>query len=257
MSTPTWDPGQYLRYGDERLRPALELLDRIDQPAPLLVHDVGCGTGQITRIMAERWPEARVVGSDTSTEMLAEAAAIPSRVEWQERDVREWAPDGPLDVVYSNAVLHWVPDHDTTILRLLRSLRPGGQLAIQMPSSWHEPSHRLMRQTLASLDLGSPALRAHYSRQNVATPEHYAALLAEAEDLDLWATRYYQQMTGDDPVLEWVKGTALRPILEELTGDARTRFLDAYTAELRRAYPPGPGGVTVYRFPRLFIVARR
>ncbi len=257
MNTPTWDPDQYMRYADQRLRPALDLLDRIDVSAPQTVHDVGCGTGQIARIMTERWPEARVVGSDTSDEMLAEAAATPSRVTWRKLDVRDWAPGEPVDVIYANAVLHWVPDHDPTILDLYRSLRPGGRLAIQMPLSWHEPSHRLMRETLAVLDVGSPALRAHYERQNVAAPEHYAALLDEADGLDLWVTRHYQRMTGEDPVLEWVEGTALRPILEELEGATLRKFLAAYSEALRRAYPPGPREITVYPFPRLFIVARR
>ena len=257
MDQPTWDPGQYHRFGDHRLRPALELFARVDLAAPGIVHDVGCGRGEIARLAAERWPGARVIGSDTSPEMLAAAAAEPSRVEWVRGDVRDWNPSEPPDLIYSNAVLHWVEGHEELFSALLRSLAPGGVLACQMPLSWSEPSHVLMRQALAARSLGSAELRGRYERPPVAEPAWYYDLLTQlGASVDLWVTRYYQQLSGDDPVLEWVKGTALRPILEGLPPDEFDVFLADYREALRKAYPPAVDGTTLYPFPRLFIVAR-
>lgn len=252
-----WDPDQYHRYSDHRLRPALELLARIDHPSPRLVHDLGCGGGEISRLMAERWPDAAVVGSDSSQAMLDKAAAVSSRVSWEQVDVRTWAPERPLDVIYSNAMLQWVDGHREIFPRLFGSLAPGGVLAVQMPLSWGEPSHRLMRETLEEGGFGSPELRRAVARKWVADAHEYYDLLRPlAEALDIWETRYHQVLTGDDPVLEWVKGTALRPVLEGLAPDELQRFLDLYRARLAEAYPRRPRGETLYPFPRLFIVAR-
>lgn len=258
----TWDPQQYSRFDDYRLRPALDLLARVRHQDPRLIYDIGTGRGQIARLMADRWPRAEVVGTDTSAEMLTAAAQVPSRVRWVEHDVRTWDPAEPPDVIFSNAVLHWVPDHDELIVSLAASLASGGYLAIQMPLSWGEPSHRLMRVVLAGAGedgrIGSEELRARVGRRPVADPEHYHTLLRPwCVDLDVWKTTFYQELTGDDAVLEWVRGTALRPILEGLADDDRARFLAAYRAELRSVYPRRPDGTTLYPFPRLFIVARR
>lgn len=253
-----WDPAQYARFGGHRLRPALELLARVDHPGPTRVYDIGCGGGEIARLMAERWPEAEVVGTDLSPEMLAKAqAAGPSRVRWELADVRTWTPPGPADILFSNAVLHWVDGHDALFPRLAGHLAPDGVLAVQMPLSWDEPSHQLMRRTLADLDLGTPALRASLDRRWVADPEHYYGLLRpHVRTLDVWVTRYLQVLEGDDPVLEWVKGTGLRPVLAALEGEARERFLAEYRRRLAAAYPKRPDGETLFPFPRLFIVAR-
>lgn len=262
-STFTWDPGRYHRYGDLRLRPALELLGRIDHPGPRLVHDLGCGGGELSRLMADRWPEARVIGSDSSPEMLATAAATESRVEWTRLDVRSWDPPEPPDVVFANAVLHWVEGHDELLVRIVTSLRPGGIFAFQMPLSWGEPSHILMREILATGGLGGgllgdAALRRHYDRRPVESPGwYYRRLAPHCSQVDVWTTRYYQVLSGDDPVLDWVEGTALRPILEALADDELTRFLDRYRAALGSAYPTDPSGATVFPFPRLFVVATR
>jgi trans-aconitate 2-methyltransferase len=137
----SWDPRRYLGFGEQRLRPALDLLARVDVAEPEVVHDVGCGTGALARAMAARWPQAAVIGSDESPAMLDEARRTPSPVTWRHLDVREWDPAERVDVVTANAVLHWVPDHDDLILRLFSSVRPGGALAFQMPRSWSEPSH--------------------------------------------------------------------------------------------------------------------
>ena len=259
----TWDPARYSRFTDARLRPALDLLSRVSLDAPRRIYDLGCGTGDITRIIATRWPRAAVTGTDLSAEMLEVAAGEESRIGWEQIDVRAWKPPAPADLIYSNAMLHWVPDHDNLIRRLAGFLAPGGVLAIQMPLSWQEPSHRLMREVLATggpgaTPLGSAELRTRMGTQPVATPAYYHELLApELNDIDIWETRYLQVLSGDDPVLEWVSGTALRPILEGLDQADLARFLEVYREKLRAAYPARPNGVTLFPFPRLFIVATR
>jgi trans-aconitate 2-methyltransferase len=257
--SPRWDPGRYSAFGDLRLRPGLDLLGRIAHPGPHVVYDVGCGPGALTRILADRWPSARVVGTDTSPAMLDAARSTPSRIEWVEMDVRAWdTRQTAVDVIFSNAVLHWVPDHDEVILRLYRSLAPAGVLAFQVPLSWGEPSHRLIRVILDRLDLGSAGLRAHYARRPVAAAEHYGELLrGEGAAVDMWVTRYFQLLEGRDAVLRWVDGTALRPLLDELAAHDREAFLTEYRDALAAAYPEDAGGTTTYPFPRLFVVAAR
>lgn len=261
--SPTWDPDQYHRFTDHRLRPARELLARVAHPGPRVVHDVGCGTGEMARFMAERWPAARVTGSDLSSEMLEEAAAAPSTVEWRRLDVRNWDPPEPPDVIYSNAALHWVGGHESLFPRLVDSLAAGGVLAVQMPLSWGEPSHRIMREILATGGegggpLGPAELRDRLGRRPVHEAEWYHDLLTpRVEHLDIWETRYLQVLTGPDAVLEWVRGTALLPVLAQLDDGERERFLTAYRPALDQAYPPRPGGVTLFPFPRLFLVATR
>ena len=256
-----WDPAQYLKFGDHRLRPALELLDRVPLQAPGVVYDLGCGTGAVTRLMAERWPGAAVYGLDNSAEMLAKAATEPSRVQWIEADIRDWQPDEAPDLIYSNATLHWLDGHGELFPRLIGLLNPGGCLAVQMPQSWPMPSHRLMRETLENGGpngeaLGSPSLIQAVNRNWVAAPEAYYDLLApRAGSLDIWETEYLQVLEGDDPVLEWVKGTGLRPFLNGLDDADRAVFLKEYARRLREAYPVRPDGKTLYPFRRLFIVA--
>lgn len=255
-----WDPELYSRFDSLRSRPAVELLSQVHHPDPHLIYDVGTGGGHIARLMADRWPGAVVVGTDTSVEMLEAAGATPARVSWLEQDVRQWDPSEHPDIIYSNAVLHWVPDHDDLLVRLVESLRPGGVLAVQMPLSWHEPSHRLMREVLATGRNGSPlgpdSIREQMAEPPVASPGHYHRLLRTvARRINVWQTTYYQELSGPDPVLEWVRATALRPILEGLDPDDLELFLTVYRLALDGAYPRGPDGGTIYPFPRVFMVA--
>jgi trans-aconitate 2-methyltransferase len=256
-----WDPALYLAFADHRLRPALALLARVPLTAPKVVYDLGCGAGQVTRLMAERWPDATVYGLDRSPEMLAKAAAEPGQVRWVEADIRQWRPDEPVDLLFSNAALQWVEGHEELFPRLVCFLSPGGCLAVQMPLSWDAPSHRLMRETLADggpggTALGSEALRRTMARQWVAAATVYYDLLAPyARRLDIWETEYLQVLEGDDPVLEWVKGTGLRPILHGLDAAERAVFLAEYARRLRTVYPLRADGRTLYPFRRLFIVA--
>jgi trans-aconitate 2-methyltransferase len=256
-----WDPKQYLKFSDHRLRPALELLGRVPIEAPAVIHDLGCGSGEVTRVISERWPSASVYGIDNSKEMLEKAAAQPDTVRWIEADVRDWSPNAAPDLIYSNATLHWIDDHRTLFPRLLGFLKPGGCLAVQMPLSWDAPSHHLMRDSLMSggpngASFGTQELRHEANRKWVEEPEAYYELLADRTvSLDIWSTEYLQVLEGKDAVLEWVRGTGLRPILDGLGDDERERFVAEYARRLRTAYPTREDGRTLYPFRRLFIVA--
>lgn len=261
-SAPTsWNPGQYRKFGGHRLRPALELLQRVPLESPAVAYDLGCGDGEVTRLMAERWPAARVVGVDNSNEMLSEASKATTRIRWIASDIGQWKPDAPPDLIYSNAALHWLDNHAELFPRLAGYLEPGGCLAVQMPLSWRQPSHRLMRETLANggpsgVPIGPEPLRQTVGRKWVEDPEFYYDLLGGiSRDLDIWTTEYLQVLDGEDAVLEWVKGTGLRPILNGLKPDDLAVFMAEYSRRLREVYPRRGDGRTLYPFGRLFIVA--
>ena len=261
-SNTYWDPTQYLRFSDQRLRPALELMERVPLEAPRLVYDLGCGPGNVTGILAQRWPGAAVYGVDNSREMLAQASKASADVQWIEADIRTWTPDEPANLIYSNATLQWLDGHASLFPRLAGLVQPGGCLAVQMPLSWPQPSHRLIRETLATggpsgTPLGSAAVHAEMNRNWVEPAETYYDLLSpHAKSIDIWETEYLQVLAGDDPVLEWVKGTTLRPIIDGLSDAERTLFLSTYGQHLREAYPKRADGSTLYPFRRLFIVAQ-
>jgi len=256
-----WDPEQYLRFSDHRLRPQLELLDRVPLPSPELIYDLGCGTGSRTRIIAARWPPATVYGLDSSAEMIQKASAEPAPIQWIEADLSTWQPDVAPDLIYSNATLQWVPGHIELFPRLISLLRPGGCLAVQMPLSWDAPSHVLMRETLATAGPGGTALGTAELHKAVArkwvdgSEAYYDLLVNQARTLDIWETQYLQILSGEDPVLEWVSGTGLRPILNGLDDAERAVYLTEYRRRLRAAYPVRPNGLTLYPFKRLFIIA--
>lgn len=262
MSTDThWNPNQYLKFSDHRLRPALELLDRIPLESPNVIYDLGCGTGHITRMLAARWPSATVYGLDSSEEMIQKAQTESNKIHWVEGDIDQWTPDEPPDLIYANATLQWLTDHHTLFPRLSGYLNPGGCLAVQMPLSWATPSHQLMRESLATKGtdeqpIGTETLRQDMARKWVENADVYYDLLADtAAHLDIWETEYLQILTGEDPVLEWVKGTGLRPILNGLNDEDRDTFPTTYRRRLREANPAKPDGHTVYPFRRLFLVA--
>jgi len=250
-----WNPGQYLKFAGHRLRPALDLLARVDADDAKTVFDLGCGAGNVTRMLAERWPAARVVGVDGSPEMLERARAENPHITWTHADLTAWAPSMPADVLYSNAAMHWLPDHAALFPRLMEALKPGGTLAVQMPRNWGEPSHTCMREAagpwlrkLAPVLPGVP----------VAKPEDYYGILAPvAGAIDIWETVYLQILEGDNAVPEWTKGSALKPVLDALDPNEREAYFEAYSALLAKAYLKRADGRTPFPFRRLFIVAKR
>ena len=252
-------------FTDHGLRSALELLGRVPIVDASLVCDLGCGSGAITRMVAERFPDARVVGVDYSSEMLKRASEHTSCIEWLQADIAGWEPEQPPDLIFSNATLHWLDDHPTLLPRLFGFLAPGGCLAVQVPVSHSRPSHVLMGETLANggvngVRLGDEGLEALVTRKWVLEADEYHDLLARcAATLDIWETEYFLRLEGDDAVLGWVKATGLRPILllNGLRGDDLKRFMEVYRKRLRGAYPRRVGGYTLYALRRLFIVATR
>ncbi|MBT5875316.1 MAG: methyltransferase domain-containing protein [Candidatus Latescibacteria bacterium] len=257
VNVTSWNPQQYRQFSDHRLRPALELLDRLPAENPRLVYDLGCGAGEITAILAEKWTSANVIGIDHSDEMLDHARTMKSSISWQRVDINRWRPEDKPDVIFSNAALQWVDGHDHLFPKMISHLSEGGFFAAQMPLSWSAPSHRLMRETLEEHNLGNRDLRDSMGRRWVEDANFYYDLLSKtAMEIDIWETEYLQILTGDDPVLEWVKGTGLRPVLHGLSDKDRETFLNAYRQRLRSAYPGREDGRTLYPFRRLFIVVQ-
>lgn len=253
MST-RWDVDQYTRFHGPRLRPGIDLMARIDHRAARRVVDLGCGIGDLTRMLGERWPDARVTGMDQSPDMVAKARATYPGLDIVQADLTVWRPDRPVDVLFCNAVLMWLRDHDRLFPRLLGLVAPAGVLAVQMSDNFQSPAHRGISETLAALGLSD---RVAPLEDPVAPAGHYCRLLAPlTAALDVWQTTYWHRLTGPDPVVEWLKGTALRPVLQGLDDADRARFLEAYRDTVARAYPPEADGSTWFPFRRLFLVAR-
>lgn len=251
-----WDPAQYGRFADERNRAFLDLTARIDARAPRHVVDIGCGPGYLTGLLAKRWPSALVEGIDSSTEMIAAAADVP-RVSFSVADAAGWRPTGDVDVIVSNAALQWVPSHQQLMADWAQALPNDGWLAVQVPGNFDSPSHGLMR-ALADTPRWAPKLsNVVHHRDAVGSPESYAAILLGAGlAADVWETTYLHVLRGNDPVLEWLRGTGLRPLLAALSTQEAGEFSTELAAELREAYPQGPHG-TVFPFRRIFAVGHK
>lgn len=266
MGDTVWDPDQYARFGDERGRPFADLLARVGAQSPAAVADLGCGNGPSTLALAERWPGATVCGIDSSPQMLRSAREldVAGRVTWIEADLRDWSPESlerRPEVIVTNATLQWVPGHLGLIERVVRALPAGGWFAMQVPDNFDAPSHTLMRDVAATHSRAADLIVAT-TRLGVERPEAYLeALAALGCDVDVWSTTYLHVLdpAGEvaDPVLEWVRGTGLRPVLAVLTDPGeRDEFVVSYRARLREAYPRGVAGV-VMPFRRTFAVARK
>jgi trans-aconitate 2-methyltransferase len=256
VQSMSWHPERYLAFDDHRTRPAADLLARVPLLAPERVVDLGCGPGNSTGLLALRWPQATIIGVDSAPAMLEKARASGIRADWLQADVADWTPDAPVDLLFSNAALQWLPDHEALLPRLLRHLRPGGVLAIQMPRNFQAASHVTLRQ-LAAQEPWAARLEGALLADPVAPPAWYHDLLApHVAALDIWQVEYLQVLEGEDPVLRWTESTALRPVLQILDDTASATFKEAYALLLREAYPRRPDGTTLYPFQRLFIVVR-
>lgn len=264
--TVTWDPSRYGQFSNERARPFFDLMGRVDVVDPSLVVDLGCGNGPLTLSLAERWPQARVVGVDSSAEMLTEARSRDpeGRVEWIEADLAQWDIAGlgaAPDVIVTNAALQWVPRHLPLIEAWVEALAPGGWFAMQVPGNFDAPTHALMRET-AVTHARAGELEAASKRYGAGDPATYLQILsAHGLGVDAWETTYTHvldpQGASDNPVLDWVSGTGLRPMLEVLEDDAeREAFIATYAEKVLAAYPRTPAGVLL-PFRRVFAVGRK
>jgi trans-aconitate 2-methyltransferase len=249
-----WDAGQYLRFAGERTRPALDLVARIKLEAPARIVDLGCGPGNSTAILRARWLDADITGIDASADMLAQARRDHAGIAFEQGDIAKWQPARPYDLVFSNAAVQWVGDHERLIPNLLAGVAPGGCLAVQMPRNHDFQTHALMRQVAAE---GPWASRLAGARDPspVKTPEFYYDLLATRASVVIWETNYIQIMPSVAAIIDWLRGTGLGPFLARLDPDEQQRFLDRYAALLAEAYPERGDGRIMLPYPRLFFVA--
>lgn len=263
LKSPTWDADLYLKFADHRVRPALDLMGRLDPAnasrAGHVVYDLGCGAGNISRILAEKFPRAEIVGIDSSEDMLAKARTQTgdARITFAKGDLAHFKPAKPPGILYSNAAYQWLEGHVDMFPGLVSLLPSGGQLAVQMPRNHEAPSHGLMR-VAAEAGPWKDKLSKVRGIAPVSEPARYYDVLKPfCSDLEIWETVYQQPLTGKDPVAQFTAGTGLRPFLDLLQEPERTEFYEAYAALLRAAYPTRADGITLFPFRRLFIVARR
>ena len=260
----SWNPDQYLKYSNERVRPALDLLARVDAEAPKTVLDLGCGAGNVTALLAQRWPDARIVGVDNSTEMLAKARASTAggpRREWIAADLATYVPDAAANVVYSNAALHWQPNHSQLFPRIFDWVAPRGVLAVQMPNQLTAPSHVAIAEVVAAQKWRDRLAAAREQTPVLQTADYFRLLSTKARTIDAWVTEYLHVLPaggdGVHPVVAWIKGTTLTPYLAALPQDMQRAFMDQVSQRIAVAYPTLPDGRVLFPFRRIFVVATR
>jgi trans-aconitate 2-methyltransferase len=251
-----WSANQYLKFEDQRTRPASDLAAQIPLQAPRKVYDLGCGPANSTEVLMRRFPQAECIGVDSSPDMLKQARKRLPQSTFIEADLSSWTPPGDADVFYSNATFQWVPNHLPVLQRLLNALPEGGALAVQMPDNFTEPSHASMRE-IAANGAWAPVLKDAPRELLPSVSVYYDALRPLCRHFDIWHTLYEHPLDGPEAIVEWLKGTALRPFLDPLTEAQRADFLKDYKARLAAAYPRQCDGKSLLRFPRLFMVAVR
>jgi len=251
----TWNPQAYEAFADHRMRPAIDLLGRVALTVPRRIVDLGCGSGNVTLLLAQRWPGAHILALDGAAEMLATARARSTAIAWQQVDLAAWRASERFDLVFSNAALHWLTDHATVFPRLADAVAPGGVLAVQMPSNFSAPSHALMHALVLE-----PPYRGHLERVLRPAPvleagAYYALLAPRFARIDVWSTEYVQVLHGENPVADWTRSTWLGALLEALPEPLRGPFEAEYRRRVLEAYPKRGDGSTLFPFRRLFFVA--
>lgn len=254
---PSWDPEVYERYKAYRDRPALDLLLRLPAGlAPREIWDLGCGTGEHAALLARRHPGARVHGLDSSSAMLDEARARDAAIDWRLGDIAAFDLR-PVDLIFTNAALQWLPDHAALFPRLAGLLAPAGVFACQIPIAYESRHHAVLREVAEAGPWAPLTREARVIQPTPSMADYHRWLSGPCDDIDIWSATYLHALTGPDPVIDWMGGTALRPYLDVLTDQAlRQAFLDELKARMTAAFPPGPDGTTLFPFARLFMVAR-
>ena len=252
---PTWKADQYLKFAAERTQPCRDLAVRVGLESPRRVIDLGCGPGNSAEVLAARWPRAELTGLDSSSDMIERARAAHPEWQWMAGDIEQWAAGADcFDLVFSNAALQWVPDHRSLFPRLLSRVSAGGALAVQMPNNFDAEAHTLMRE-VASRFPETKSVREWFVHE---AGFYYDALAPVSVRVDLWATEYIHVMDGPEDIVEWYKGSGMRPFLDALPNDAeRARFMEEYLAAIRQGYLARPNGDLLFPFRRLFMVAYR
>jgi trans-aconitate 2-methyltransferase len=256
FAMPTWDAAQYLRFADERTRPCCDLVARIPIDAPARIVDLGCGPGNSTAVLAKRWPQAHIIGVDSSPEMIARARCDHPGQTWVVGDMALWQSDEPFDVVFSNAALQWVPDHAALLPALQAHVAPGGALAVQMPGDPEAPPHRLMRELAASQKWRARFPEAVREWSVLRAEDYYDLLAPRAARVDVWMTDYLHVLPSVAAIAEWYRGTGLRPYLDALGAEAEA-FVEDFVAGLSKVYRPRGDGRVLFPFRRLFLIAAR
>jgi trans-aconitate 2-methyltransferase len=253
----TWSAAQYVKFEEERTRPVRDLVERIPNVAAARAADIGCGPGNSTEVLRERYPKSQLVGVDSSIDMIEAARKRLPDVAFEVADVREWIGSG-FDVILANALIQWIPGHETLLPALIDRLATGGTLGVQTPDNLDEPSHRLMREVAASGPWTGKLADAAKARADRNSADWYFRLLrSHAPSVDIWRTTYFHPLAGAPAVVEWLKGTGLRPFLDPLDDEDRFEFLARYEAAIAQAYPSELDGTVLLPFPRLFFVATR
>lgn len=253
-----WSPAKYLRFGDHRTRPAIDLLAAVPDGSAELVTDIGCGPGNSTEMLLSRYPASHVAGIDSSPAMIDAARARLPNVRFAVQAIEDWAPDHPQDVIFANAVLQWLPDHAALLPRLVNTLKSGGTLAVQMPDNLDEPTHRAMREAAGDPRWAGRLAAADAERTSIDSPSRYFGMLRPiCRQVDVWRTIYHHPLKGLDGIIDWFSSTGLRPYLSRLNAPETEAFLGVYREILARHYVVLEDGTTLLPFPRLFVVATR
>ena len=254
----TWSSQQYLKFEDERTRPARDLLQAVPTAKVTSAADLGCGPGNSTELLVEHYPDATIVGVDNSPEMIEAAQKRLPYVKFRLGSIEEWNEPGPWDLLFANAVFQWIGNHERLLRRLMDRLSPGGSLAIQMPDNLNEPSHAAMREVARTAPFAAKLGKAAKARTTLHGEGWYYALLKPLSSrVDIWRTTYYHPLSGLDGIVQWLKGSGLIPFLKPLSEDEKSDFLTAYREDLAKSYKPLADGTVILPFPRLFIVATR